>query len=293
MKENPMTTQKVPLIDKNAVSAGFDRVAKHYEQNTFFEQQLCDDLASRLTLLSLAPHAVLDLGTSTGRTAAMLHRLFPQAKVTGVDFSPRMIEEAQKNYPQLHFSWSDASALPFQNQSFDLIVSNLLFPLIDDLEPVLTEAYRVLRPEGCLLFTTVGPDSFHELREAWLQVDQNAHIIPFLDMHDVGDALIHSQFVEPVMDRDILTITYAELKTLFNELKLTGNRNFLLARSKSCLGKNHFRKMQEAYSMNTATSRYEVTVEVIYGLAWKGHPQFSQTIHDNAVHIPIEILKRS
>jgi malonyl-CoA O-methyltransferase len=103
-------------------------------------------LAAAATHVKPAPERVLDVGTGTGVGALMLAREFPQARVRGVDVSARMIREATGKVGldpegRVAFRIADAAALPYDDDSFDL-VTHLNMP------PFFAEVTRVLRPGG-------------------------------------------------------------------------------------------------------------------------------------------------
>jgi SAM-dependent methyltransferase len=103
-------------------------------------------LAAALLHVKPAPERALDVGTGTGAGALLLAREFPQASVRGVDFSDEMIREASAKVGldpsgRVAFRVADASDLPYDDQSFDLIV-HLNMP------PFISEVTRVLRPGG-------------------------------------------------------------------------------------------------------------------------------------------------
>ena len=93
-------------------------------------------------------------------------------------------------------------------------------------------------------------------------------------MHDIGDILVHAGFADPVMDQEIVTLTYAELKPLLRELKGIGAHNVLPGRAAGLMGKHRWQRMVEAYEKFRVDGRLPATYEVIYGHAWK--PAFSK-----------------
>jgi len=288
-----MSTLEIPYIDSTAVMRGFNQAAAHYEEASFIEQLLCERLMGRLELFKLKPQNILDVGTSTGRCARALQQYYPKAQVTGVDFATEMLKYAAQNSPDtIDYIAADIYSLPFSDNFFDLILGNATFQLLDDLELAFHNLQKVLAPRGCFIFTTFGPDTLIELREAWLNVNESPRILPFFDMHDIGDALIRAGFVEPLMDREVITITYDNLPKLFSELRNTGLTNYLLDRERGLLGKNIFRQLLAAYQRDPVQNRYTVTLEVVYGLAWKSEVVSQQTVHDNEVHIPVSILTK-
>lgn len=291
-----MTTSKTPYIDPDTVCARFNRVASHYEPASFVEARLCENLLKRLDFMSLSPKNILDLGTGTGRCARAMAQRYPEAKIVGVDFASAMIEQAQHNNKHdnrnISYSLADIHSLPFAKYSFDLVISNALFPFIADVDAAFQQVQKVLTKRGCFIFTTFGPDTLHELRSAWSALSDFPRVLPFMDMHDLGDALISSGLVEPLLDRDTLTVTYQDIAKMFSELKNAGLSNCLTDRKKGLLGKNTYKKLLASYPFDTAKNCYPVTLEVVYGLAWQSEQLIQQTVHGNEIHIPVSSLRK-
>ena len=97
--------------------------------------------------------------------------------------------------------------------------------------------YPIIRPGGLLLFSTFGPDTLKELRQAWSAVDDRPHVSPFMDMHDIGDMLMRSQFAEPVMDAEYITMTYRNARELMRDIKGIGAHNAMEGRHRGLTGK--------------------------------------------------------
>ena len=142
---------------------------------------------------------------------------------------------------------ADALHLPFAATCFDLVYSNLMLQWCDDLELVFRELRRVLHPRGLLLFSTFGPDTLKELRSAWQAVDGFNHVNRFIDMHDIGDALIRAGFVEPVMDVEHMTLTYADVRALMHDLKSIGAHNVTQGRARGLYGRKRMQQLVQAY----------------------------------------------
>src|SRR5690606_5630407 len=146
-----------------------------------------------------------------GRGARALSDRFPKARIIALDIAEPMVRAAKRRKPwfrKLDGVCADAGQLPLADASVELVFSNLMLQWMDDPAIVFREFRRVLKPDGLLLFTSFGPDTLHELRKAWSAADDRVHVNRFIDMHDLGDALLRSGFVNPVMDVDrILTHT--------------------------------------------------------------------------------------
>lgn len=135
-----------------------------------------------------------------------------------------------------------------------------------------------------LLFSSFGPDTLKELRQSWAQVDDVPHVNAFADMHDVGDALMQSGFADPVMDMEMLTVTYKDVKTVMRDLKQIGAHNVMQGRSHNITGKNKLQRMMKAYEQFRVDDLVPVSHEIVYGHAWV--PE--ENNHEDATIIPFQ-----
>src|SRR4030066_404404 len=181
---------------------------------------------------------------------------------------PRLPFGLGRHLCRSRFVNADAEALPFADGSFDLVFSHLALQWCNP-DAVFRECRRVLRPGGLLLFTTFGPDTLKELRAAGRAVDRGQHVHTFLDMHDLGDALLRARFADPVMDVEPLTLTYADVPGVLRDLKAIGAHNAAAARNATLTGKAHFARFVQAYeTFRRADDRIPASYETVYGHAW-------------------------
>ena len=161
--------------------------------------------------------------------------------------------------------------MPFASGIFDLVFANQVIHWSSSLASVMSELSRVMNPQGCLMFSTLGPDTFCELRQAWATTDNHAHVNDFIDMHDMGDILMSEHFLDPVVDMEILTAQYSTLPRLLQALKAQGVRNINPSRNSGLTGKQAWRDFEHSMSsFCTTQGKYPLTYEVVYGHAWKG-----------------------
>jgi malonyl-CoA O-methyltransferase len=151
-----------------------------------------------------------------------------------------------------------------------LIYSNLMLHWCDQPLPVFRELFRVLRPGGLLLFSTFGPDTLQELREAWSSSDRNLHVSRFPDMPELADALMRAGFAEPVLDVEHHRHLYADAYALMRELKRSGASNAFRARARGLTGRGRFAAMIEAYERQRTSEGLPATFEIIAGAAFGG-----------------------
>ena len=130
----------------------------------------------------------------------------------------------------------------------------------------------MLAPQGLLNFSTLGPDTLRELRSAWSEVDSHTHVNQFLDMHDIGDALVRAGFESPVLDVERYTLSYLDVRRVAADLKATGAHNATLGRSRGLTGRRRFNALTAAYESFRRDGRLPATYEVVFGHAWARGP---------------------
>jgi len=259
------------LLERLAVRRAFGRAATTYDASAALQQRVRGELLERLDLVRIEPSAVLDMGTGTGHAALALKRRYPGSLVVGLDLAESMLLEAARRQTLLRRFrrvCADAASLPFRAASFDIVFSNLMLQWCDEPDRVFTECRRVLRPGGLLTFASFGPDTLRELRDAWSAADDRVHVSRFIDMHDLGDALLRAGLAEPVMDVERHVMTYAEVRDLMLDLKAIGAHNASAGRSRGLTGKAAFARMTAAYEAFRRDGKLLATYEVVYGHAW-------------------------
>ena len=275
-------------LDHDEVRRAFDRAAASYDAHAVLQREVCDRLLERLDFMSLQPKRVLDVGCGTGYGLAHLRERYAEAELCALDLAPAMLSAARARLPQLnwtqralgfltphssphtHTLCADMERLPLAANSVNLLWSSLAMQWAGDLDATLKGFHQVLAPGGLLIFATFGPDTLKELRTAFAAIDDAPHVNRFVDLHDIGDMLVHAGFSSPVMEMEMLTLTYADLKTLMRDLKGIGAHNAATSRKRGLLGKVAWAKLEQAYDALRLDGRLPATYEVIYGHAWAG-----------------------
>jgi malonyl-CoA O-methyltransferase len=260
-------------LDKYQLNQSFDRVASTYEQYAQLQQQIGNNLLERLEYIKIAPRTIVDVGAGSGRLSRALSQRYPQAQVYGMDLSLKMVTVARRQAPRWfsrqHFACADAIQLPIADNCIDLLLSNLMLQWCNDIHRIFAEFARVLKPTGALLFATFGPDTLKELRHSWAVADSASHVNRFVDIHELGDALLQAQLTQPVLDTDWLQLTYPNVNQLMKALKNIGAHNITAGRPRGLMGKTKFQTMLSAYEQYRGSDgNVPVTYEVIYGHAW-------------------------
>jgi malonyl-CoA O-methyltransferase len=257
-------------LDAGAVRRNADRASSSYDAAAVLQARVREQMIARLDWLAFTPDVVVDLGCGTGHGAAALSRRWPAARIVAVDFSPGMLRETagRAEAARIERLCADAAALPLPDASVDLVFSSLMLPSCDAPDAILAEIARVLRPRGLLCFSTFGPDTLAELREAWRAADSHAHVHPFADMHDIGDGLVRAGLVEPVLDVSRYTLTYPDLRSLMRDLQAIGAQNASTERTRGLTGRGRLQRVEAAYEAFREDGVLPATYEVVFGQAW-------------------------
>jgi len=262
-------------IDRHAMRAAFEKAASSYDAAAVLQQEVANRLVERMDVMTMQPVSILDAGSGTGFVSQLMAKRFPKAKITALDIAFNMLKQAkgkcsfkQRFNKQFCHVNAEVENLPFADASVELVISGLTLQWCQDLPKVFKEFRRVLAPGGLLLFSTFGPDTLKELRQSWAEVDDLPHVNAFADMHNVGDALVQSGFADPVMDMEMLTVTYNDVKTVMKDLKQIGAHNVMQGRSHHITGKSKLLKMMQSYEQFRVDELLPVSHEIVYGHAW-------------------------
>jgi malonyl-CoA O-methyltransferase len=265
-------------MDKARVRASFNRAARGYDAAAVLQKEICDRMLERLDYVRIQPQRILDAGCGTGHAARALEKRYPGSHVYALDIALQMLKvTAASGAWWQHFLsgrrsaiCADIESLPLQEKSVDFIWSNLALQWCNDLDRAFGEMARALNTEGLLMFSTFGPDTLKELREASVADAKHTHVSRFIDMHDIGDALMRAGFSAPVMDAEHFTLTYDNVLDVMRDLKAIGARNATQGRPHGLEGKGFLDAITARYEHFRRDGKLPATFEVIYGHAWKG-----------------------
>ena len=263
-------------LDKRLVRLSFERVAANYDQSAVLQREVETRMLSRMDYIKLTPDFILDAGSGTGYGSRRLKQRYPRAKVLSLDIALAMLKRSRGHKRWLPFFppaavhvCADIECMPLQAACTGMVWCNLALQWINQPQRAFAEMYRVLRPGGLLMFSTFGPDTLKELRQAYSGIDIYNHVHRFIDMHDLGDMLVQTGFNTPVMDMEHITLTYTNAVSLMRDLKAIGAHNVSYGRRHGLAGKSLLRGVASNYERFRSEGRLPATFEVVYGHAWK------------------------
>ena len=281
-------------INKRQLRRSFERAAAGYDKSAMLQREVCDRMLSRLDYIKCIPSAILDAGSGTGYGSRKLATRYPVARILAVDLALAMLFQARPTAASwwrrmLSFArgsntsyvCSDIEQLPLQNSCVGMVWSNLTLQWCNDIGRTFAEVHRVLQTEGLFMFSTLGPDTLRELRQAFIGMDDYSHVNHFTDMHDIGDLLVYNGFAMPVMDMEYITLTYDDVISVMRDLKAIGAHNVVQGRKRGLTGKIGWQKALSHYEVLRREGKLPVTFELVYGHAWKLEPR--KTVDDRKI----------
>lgn len=180
----------------------------------------------------------------------------------------------------------DEEFLPFKDKSIDLIVSPLSLHTVNDLPGALIQINRALKADGLFMGAMLGGETLYELRsclaEAELELSGGVtpRIAPFADKPQAGALLQRAGFALPVIDSEIVTVTYDSIFPLMHDLRFMGEGNAIAERSKNFTSKSLFLRAGNIYAAKFADAdgRICASFEIIFLLGWAAHESQQQPL---------------
>lgn len=270
-------------IDPVAVTRQFARRAP-LDAPQFLFGEIAQRMLGRLSYIRIQPHEVLDAGCGAAHALDPLRSRYPEMKYTGLDICQALLDTARERHagkpgfwhrlrnkptPQAEFIKADMSETGLDDESLDLVWSNLALHWHPEPHLVLQEWRRILRNGALAMYSSLGPGSFRELREAIEEANLATRPMEFVDMHDFGDLMIQVGFADPVMDQEIITLTYRDAGKLLHDVHaLGGNPN--PERRAGLPGRAWRRRLIDALERQRhADGTIHLSLEVAYGHAWR------------------------
>lgn len=252
-----------------------------YAAAAVLANEVAEQMLSRLEWVTLQPKVIVDVGCGVGSSAALLRKRYPAAQVIALDIAYPMLQYA-KQQEECSLDWvnADTCELPFRDHSVDFVFANMVLPWVGNIEKLLREWRRVLRPDGLLMFSGLGPDTLLTWRDALADIT----VPDLIDMHEIGDALTRCKFADPVLDVDYFTLTYRQIEVLYQELNASGML-FAIDQDETLLEKGLEKRMPNGL--------WSTTYEVVYGHAFGPHDLVDHVADEmGIVRIPLSHLRR-
>lgn len=199
------------MILKQGLFPDKQKIQKHLSLHHEWINRMMDNLQ----YMKFQPEVILDWGCHDAYSSQALKKHFPKARLMALDSRFEWCQVAKKKStwrkPLLVLNASFEN-IPLASESVDMIFAQQLYCPMPQLQIWLKECFRVLKPQGCLMFSALGPDTFKEYAAF--------RSCAFMDLHDIGDELLREGFLDPVMSRQDLLVRYQENNAVQETLAL-------------------------------------------------------------------------
>lgn len=276
----PAPDASTPAIDDAALRRMLTRLARA-PQAPWLHGEVARRMAERLPVIKNAPARWLDWGGFLGGSAEAVAAVLPEAKRRVVEPDEALVARSRAALRGPWWRWRGRDAAQRDvmlegdvgDEGSPMLWANMMLHTVPDPQALLARWHAALAVDGFLMCSTLGPDSLLELRELYRAQGWPAPHPPYTDMHDWGDRLVQAGFADPVMDQEMLTLTFSSPEALLAELRQLGGH----------LGRERFAglrtprwraQLQQALAQRAdAQGRIALRFEIVYGHAFKAAPR--------------------
>jgi SAM-dependent methyltransferase len=278
------------LFDRSLLRRRRERVAKQCDEVDYLLQRAAEELDERLDMVLREFPLALDLGSGNGILAKRLAARQNVGQVIAADLSPDLLPDLGA-IPRLV---CDEEFLPLQEQSLSLVTNLLSLHFVNDLPGALIQIRRALKPDGLFLAALPGGRTLHELRTAFMQAEEeltggvSPRVAPMADVRDYGALLQRAGLALPVVDSDLVTVTFDHPFKLMQELRLMGAGNVLTDRQKAPVSRALLFRVAEIYVERFGEDgRIPASFELIYLSGWAPHESQQQPLQPGSAQMPL------
>lgn len=262
------------LFNRAHVRRQRDRAAPQAAEH-FLKNRVIDTLADRLQDIKRE----FDMGLVLGSPSKDTGHLATHVLTTDLSYAQLQGTGGQRVQCAEDF-------LPFKSNSFDLVYSPLSLHSVNDLPGALIQINRCLRPDGLFIGAMFGGETLFELRSCITEAELNMtggispRVFPFADKPQAGALLQRAGFALPVVDSELLTVTYKDMGALMADLRLMGETNVIAARDKKFTSRRLFDLASDLYSQRYAEEdgRIVASFEIIFLIGWAPHESQQQPL---------------
>ena len=242
-----MNSKNTFTINKKAVASSFSKAAKHYDQFAQLQRDIGLQLLQEVSGQQL--NTILDLGCGTGYFSEKLSEIYPYCQMTCFDLSDAMLAQVdKKQLPQVNCLQGDIDNLPFADNRFDLIFSNLVVQWSEDLGGCLKQLKESLSDGGKLHFSTLLNGTLHELTQAWKAVDQHPHTNSFLSLDTLKKQLQQCGFKKLSIKTETRILHYENVIAVMRALKGIGANHVHGQQSLTIKGRKLISLLEQGYA---------------------------------------------
>jgi len=268
------------IFDRRLLRERRGRAAPELHTHDFLLTEIAERLADRLSDIARRFPLVLDLGARDGIVARTLQGRGGIETLIQSDAAIVNARHLQGGAALV----ADEELLPFKEQCFDAVLSNLALHWVNDLPGALAQIRSCLKPDGLFLASLFGTGTLQELRTALMEAElaetggASPRVSPFAELRDAAGLLQRAGFALPVADADTVTVTYGDFFALLRDLRGMGETNLLLDRLKHPTRRTVFARAAAIYQERFADAegRLPATFQILFLTGWAPDPSQQQ-----------------
>jgi SAM-dependent methyltransferase len=224
------------IFNRKKVTMHRERAARNLSSHDFLLNEVADRILERLDDINREFPDVLLVGASPELSLSMQQRAGTN-RLVNLDLSQKMLElcVGEKII-------AEDETIPFEPNTFDLVMSNLVLHSVNDLVGALVQIQRLLKADGLFTASLYGEGTLAELRHIMTEVEvgmtggMSPRIAPFADVKSLGYLLQRAGFALPVADSEIIKVSYDNVLELMHDLRGMGESNSLQKHGKQLTG---------------------------------------------------------
>ncbi|WP_298832204.1 biotin synthase [uncultured Piscinibacter sp.] len=280
MSATPAPDPSARGLDPVAIAAVLRRLARA-SGPPWLHCEVARRMAERLAIVRMKPAQVIDWWSWLGGGAGLLERAYPDARRIVVEPTAELRARSEAASTRPWWSarrWTAAAPLVLRDtdplpEGSQLVWANMMLHAVVDPPALFARWQRALAVDGFVMFSCLGPGTLRELRSLYQGLGWPAPTPNFIDMHDLGDMLVHAGFADPVMDQEVITLQWPNAQALLDELRALGGNAAPLRMSGCRTPRWRQRLLHQLESLAGADGRPSLSFEVAYGHAFRAAPR--------------------
>lgn len=259
------------IFNSNLKLKHLERAAEYFNSSAFLFEECAERIAENFgTVIRKEFERAVTLGDRKGILTEKLEKCLTIQKVKETALTEDFLKD-KENGEVINFE-----ILPFTEESFNLIASNLAMHWVNDIVGLLVQCKACLKKDGFFIATLLGGETLTELRQSMVLAESefgknSMRISPMMGVKDGAALLQRVGFKEPVSTSEEINVKYDDLKTLLHDLKNMGEQNAILQANKATPPKKLWTRTEQIYRENFADESGAINAkfEVVTLSGWR------------------------
>ena len=239
------------------------------KKNDFIFNYYSETIKDSLEIIRLNFNNILILGDQGELIYEFVNKKYKNSSIKVYDFKSTILNNAKINI-------SDMDFLDIEKNKYDLIISNTLLSLSDNLQNILEKIIDSLTPNGFFLASIPSPDNFYSLRSAMLKTDIEVYggaynrFNKLIELQQIIEFLKKSNYKNPSVNLEKIKLEYQTFDQLLFDVRSMNLSYYHNDRKKSFEKKNYFKKLEKNFIKNK-NNNFDLMCNFYLISGWKDH----------------------